>query len=53
MSMSADDIRNSAKDMTLGQLSIALKLCEIEKCLWDEALDVVTYYLTIVGGEEE
>ena len=50
--MSADDIRNSAKDMTMAELIEARQLCEIEKCLWDEALDVVTYYLTLMEEEE-
>tara|TARA_R100001463_G_scaffold13485_6_gene36304 strand:+ start:2334 stop:2489 length:156 start_codon:yes stop_codon:yes gene_type:complete len=51
--MSADDIRNSAKDMSKDELLEAQNLCEIEKCLWDEALDVVTHYLTMVEDEEE
>ena len=51
--MSADDIRNSAKDMSKDELLEAQNLCEIEKCLWDEALDVVKHYLTMVEDEEE
>lgn len=50
--MSADDVRNSAKDMTMAELIEAQQLCEIEKCLWDEALDTVTYYLTLMEEEK-
>ena len=50
--MSADDVRNSASKMTRAELIEAQQLCEIEKCLWDEALDVVTHYLTLMEEEE-
>ena len=39
--MSADDVKNSAKDLTKAELLEAQFICEIEMCLWSEALDVV------------
>ena len=50
--MSADDIRNSASEMSRAELIEAQQICEVEKCLWDEALDVVTYYLTLMEEAE-
>ena len=51
--MSADDVKNSAKELTKAELLEAQFLCEIEMCLWSEALDTVTYYLTMIEDEEE
>lgn len=49
---SADDVRNSAKDMTRAELYEAQHLCEIESILWGEAFEVVTYYLELMEEEE-
>ena len=51
--MSADDVKNSAKDLTKAELLKTQFICEIKMCLWSEALDVVTYYLTMMEDEEE
>ncbi len=50
--MSADDVRNSAEGMTKAELIEAQHLCELEMSFWDEALDVVTYHLTLMEEEE-
>jgi len=50
--MSVDDIRNSASKMTRAELIEAQQLCEIEMCLWSEALDTITHYLTMMEEEE-
>jgi hypothetical protein len=50
--MSADDIRNSASEMTRSELIVAEKICETEMWLWSEALDTITHYLTMMEEEE-
>mgnify|MGYP003137773995 CR=1 FL=1 len=50
--MSADNVRNSAKDMTMAELIEAQQLCEIEMCLWSEALDTITHYLSMMEEEK-
>lgn len=43
--MSADDVRNSASEMTKAELHDAEELCRDQLHAWVEAFDAVQYYL--------